>query len=63
MASLCVHVELDKEKLEELIENYKKENPDLLEIVRCKDCRHGKGKWSRKCTQRHNNRELPKSRH
>lgn len=40
MAQLSLKVEIDKEKFQEMIEQFKKENPDFIEVVRCKDCIH-----------------------
>ena len=38
MDGLTINVEIDKEKFYELMENFKKENPNFVEVVRCKDC-------------------------
>lgn len=39
MAELIVKIDLEKERIFELIENYKKDNPDIVEVVRCIYCR------------------------
>lgn len=40
MAELIVKIDLDKERIFELIENYyKKDNPDIVKVVRCIHCR------------------------
>lgn len=38
MAGFSVKVEFDEEKFHEAIEEIKKNNPDLVVVVRCKDC-------------------------
>lgn len=40
MAQFSVKVEIDEEKFQEMIEEFKKNNPDFVEVVRCKDCMH-----------------------
>lgn len=40
MAQLSLKVEIDKEKFQEMIEQFKKDNPDFIEVVRCKNCKH-----------------------
>lgn len=41
MASLTVTIE--SEKIAEIIERMKAENPNLVEVVRCKDCKYFSG--------------------
>lgn len=38
MAELVAKIDFDEDKFLEMIENFKKENPDFVEVVRCKDC-------------------------
>lgn len=38
MAELSVKVEINEEKFQEMIEDFKRKNPDFVEVVRCKDC-------------------------
>lgn len=40
MAQLSIKVEIDEEKFSEMIEEFKKNNPDFVEVVRCKDCKY-----------------------
>ena len=37
---LVVEVEFDKEKFENMIDAYKAAHPDLIDVVRCRDCIH-----------------------
>lgn len=38
MADFEVKINFDAEKFAELMEQFKREHPDFLEVVRCKDC-------------------------
>lgn len=40
MPELTVKVDFDEEKFHELIEEFKRNNPNFVEVVRCKDCRY-----------------------
>lgn len=40
MAQLSLKVEIDEEKFQEMIEDFKRNNPDFIEVVRCKNCKH-----------------------
>lgn len=40
MAEFSVRVEIDEEKFQEMIEDFKKNNPNFVEVVRCKDCKN-----------------------
>ena len=40
MTGLSIKVEIDEEKFQEMIEKFKKDNPNFVEVVRCKDCKH-----------------------
>lgn len=45
MASATVTIEIDMEKITEIVERIKEENPNLVEVVRCKDCKHFSGRF------------------
>ena len=38
--TIPLKVEIDEKHLEKAIDNYMRENPDVVEVVRCKDCKH-----------------------
>ena len=40
MAKFSVKVEIDEEKSQEMIEEFKRNNPNFVEVVRCAECRH-----------------------
>ena len=44
MAELKVKVEFNEEQFRSMIERFKSEHPDFVEVVRCKDCKY-KDKW------------------
>ena len=38
--TIPIKVELDEKHLGNAIDKYMRENPDVVEVVRCKDCKH-----------------------
>ena len=48
MAEFVVRVEFDRDKFLEMIDKFKEENPDFMEVVRCKDCKY-RDPEDRKC--------------
>jgi hypothetical protein len=38
--TIPLQIEVDDKNLENAIDKYMKENPDVVEVVRCKDCKH-----------------------
>lgn len=40
LAELSIKVEIDDEKFQKMIEDFKRNNPNFVEVVRCKECKH-----------------------
>ena len=39
--TIPLKIEIDEKQLEEAIDKYMQKNPDIVEVVRCKECKYG----------------------